>query len=129
MFYKKAALKILQSSQENSYVGDAFTEVFLLKFITKETLTQMFSSQFYNIFENSFLIEHLKWLLLKLRTIFRKRTTKTYENFFTYWNLKFKIIKKQTLAIKSLDHEHNDVTQAKCLKTMIIDFPRKIEKI
>ena len=129
MFYKKAALKILQSSQENSCVGDVFTEVFLLKFITKETLTQMFSSQFYKIFENSFLIEHLKWLLLKLRTIFRKRTTKTYENFFTYWNLKFKIIKKQTLAIKSLDHEHNDVTQAKCLETMIIDFPGKIEKI
>ena len=35
-------------------------------FIKKETLAQMFSCEFYEIFESTFFIEHLRWLLLEL---------------------------------------------------------------
>ena len=36
-------------------------------FIKKETLAQMFSSEFWEISKNTFFIEHLRWLLLKGR--------------------------------------------------------------
>ena len=33
-------------------------------FIKKETPTQVFSSEYYEIFKNTFFTEHLRWLLL-----------------------------------------------------------------
>ena len=51
MFYKnKALLKISQNSQENICVGVSF----LIKFIKKETPTQVFSCEFCEIFNNAF---------------------------------------------------------------------------
>ena len=47
---KKVFLKISQNSQENK----------------KETLAQVFSCEFCEIFKNAFFIEHLRWLLLHL---------------------------------------------------------------
>ena len=32
----------------------------------KETLAQLFSCQFFEIFQNTFFIEHLWWLLLRI---------------------------------------------------------------
>ena len=53
---KKVFLKILQNSQENTCVRVPF----LIKFIKKETLVQMFSCEFSEIFKNTFFIEHLR---------------------------------------------------------------------
>ena len=46
-------LKILQNSQEN-------TRAWVCNFIKKETLAQVFSCKFYEIFKNIFFTEHLQ---------------------------------------------------------------------
>ena len=38
-------------------------------FIKKETLAQVFSSEFYEISKNTFFIEHLFWLLLAIQQV------------------------------------------------------------
>ena len=66
--FKKVLLKLSLNSQENTCAA-AF---FLIKLqpdasnlIKKETLTQVFSFEFYKIFKKTFFIEHLQWLLLE----------------------------------------------------------------
>ena len=59
---KMVSWKILQNLQENS-----FARVSLLKnFIKKETLTQVFSCELYEIFKTPFPKEPLQWLLLNV---------------------------------------------------------------
>ena len=40
-----------------------------MKFIKKETLAQVFSCEFYEISKNTFFIEHLWWLLLRINSL------------------------------------------------------------
>ena len=64
---KKVPLKITQNSQENISVRVSFLirlQVKACNFIKKETLTQVFSCEFGEIFKNTFFIEYLWWLLL-----------------------------------------------------------------
>ena len=67
---KKVFLKISQNAKENTsdkvsfliqFAGDAGN------FIKKETLAQMLSSEFYEIFKNFFFTEQLRWLFLEIR--------------------------------------------------------------
>ena len=59
---KQIFLNIIQYSQENSLLILLVIE--LLKLIKKETLTQVFPREYYEIFKNSVFTEHLRWLLL-----------------------------------------------------------------
>ena len=64
---KKVPLKITQNSQESISVRVSFLirlQVKACNFIKKETLTQVFSCEFGEIFKNTFFIEYLWWLLL-----------------------------------------------------------------
>ena len=55
MFFKKGALKISLNSQENSCARDSFLIMFLIiNVIKKETLAQVFSCEFCEIFNNTF---------------------------------------------------------------------------
>ena len=84
VFVKKVFLKISQNLQENTCTRASF----LIKlqacrpeacnFITKETLTQVFSSKFCEIFKNTFFIEQLRWLLLNFS---QARTPKAHSRF------------------------------------------------
>ena len=49
-------VKISQNSQENTCVRVPF----LIKFVKKETLAQVFSFEFYKIFKNIFFTKHLQ---------------------------------------------------------------------
>ena len=65
---KTLLLKISQNSKENtcsrvSILIELQAEVY--NFIKKETLAQVFSCEFCEIFKNTFFIEHLWWLLLE----------------------------------------------------------------
>ena len=55
-------LKILQNSQENTHVGVPFLTVLQTygNFIKKETLKQLFSCKFSEIFKNTFPAEQLQ---------------------------------------------------------------------
>ena len=57
---KKVFLKISQNSQEKICARVSF----LINFVTKETLAQVFSCEFCEIFKNTLFIENLWWLLL-----------------------------------------------------------------
>ena len=61
VFSKKGVLKNSQNSQENTCA-----RVFLV--ITFETLAQVFSCQFCEIFKDIFFIEHVLWLLSQVAT-------------------------------------------------------------
>ena len=50
-------LEISQTSQENTYARVSF--LIKLQAIKKETLEQVFSCKFYEIFKNTFFTEHL----------------------------------------------------------------------
>ena len=68
---KKAFLKILQNSQENTCTKVSFLIKFQAKaktynFIKKDTLAVVFSDEFCEIIKNTFFIEYLRWLLLTL---------------------------------------------------------------
>ena len=63
-------LKISQNSQRAPVPGSLFNKVAGLRsqtcnFIKKETLAQVFSSEFCEISKNIFFVKHLWWLLLK----------------------------------------------------------------
>ena len=60
---KKVFLKISQTLEENTCTRVSFLIKFSLK---KETLVQVVSSEFCQIFKNNFFIEHLRWLLLHI---------------------------------------------------------------
>ena len=65
---KKVFLKISQNSQKNICVRASFLitlQVEAFNFIKKETLEQVFSCEFCKISKNTFLTEHLKWLLFE----------------------------------------------------------------
>ena len=65
---KKEFLKILQNSQENTCVRVSFLQKLqdsTCNFIKKETLAEVFSCEFCEIFKNIFFIEHPWWLLLQ----------------------------------------------------------------
>ena len=60
---QKMFLKISQNSQENTCVGvPSLIELQIqgLHFINKETSTQVFSCEFWEIFKNIFLTKHLR---------------------------------------------------------------------
>ena len=64
---KKSVLNISQNLQENTCVRVSFLiklQAEACNFIEKETLAQVFSCEFWEIFKNTFFIEHLSWLLL-----------------------------------------------------------------
>ena len=72
-FVKMVFLEISQNLQENNCARVSF----LIKlhpeacnFIKKETLAQVFSCEFCVISNNTFFIEHLRWLLLKFSMLF-----------------------------------------------------------
>ena len=61
--YKKEFLKILQNSQENTCVRVTFLiklHAEACNFIKKETMAQVFSCEFYEIFKNTSFTEHLR---------------------------------------------------------------------
>ena len=61
--FKKLFLKILQKGQENTCARVLFSTNFQIKvrnFIKMETLAQMFSCKFCEIFKNTFFTEHLR---------------------------------------------------------------------
>ena len=58
-------LKISQKFTGKHFCWNLRTEA--CNFIKKEIIGQVFSRGFYEIFENTFFIEHLRWLLLTLR--------------------------------------------------------------
>ena len=61
VFCKKMFLKISQNSQENTYATVSFLIMLqAYSFITKETLTEVFSREFCEIFKNAFFIKHLR---------------------------------------------------------------------
>ena len=60
---KKVFWEISQNSQENTCAGASF----LIKLIKKETLAQVFSCEFCEIYKNTFLKAHLRWLLLAFK--------------------------------------------------------------
>ena len=71
VLYKNVYLKVSQISQEKTCVRLSC----LLKlqaddcnFIKKETLVQVFSCEFFEIFRNTFVTEHLRWLLLNIES-------------------------------------------------------------
>ena len=64
---KKVFLEISQTSQENTCARVSFLiklQASICNFIKKETLAQVFSGKFCKISKNTFLKEHLRWLLL-----------------------------------------------------------------
>ena len=63
---KRAFLEISQNSLENTCARDFLPEA--CNFIKKESLAQVFSCEFCEISKNTFFIEHLWWLLLKVET-------------------------------------------------------------
>ena len=54
VLYKKMFLTISQKSQENTWQPQA------CNFMKKDTLVQVFSCKFFEIFKNTFLIKHLR---------------------------------------------------------------------
>ena len=66
---KKVFLEISQKSQENTCAKVSFLvklQVSACNFIKKETPAQVFPCEFCEISKNTFLIDHLWWLLLKI---------------------------------------------------------------
>ena len=68
---KKAFLKILQNSQENTCTKVSFLIKFQAKaktynFIKKDTLAVVFYDELCGIIKNTFFIEYLRWFLLTL---------------------------------------------------------------
>ena len=64
-------MKISQNSQENTSARVSLLiklQTWGLKPYLKEFQIQAFSCELYNIFKNTFFIEHLHWLLLKSRS-------------------------------------------------------------
>ena len=64
---KKLFLKISQNSQKNTCSRVSFLiklKALACYFLKKDTLTLVFSCEFYEIFKNTFFTEHLQWLLL-----------------------------------------------------------------
>ena len=64
-------MKISQNSQENTSARVSLLiklQTWGLKPYLKEFQIQAFSCELYNIFKNTFFIEHLHWLLLKARS-------------------------------------------------------------
>ena len=69
---KKVFLEISQNSQENTCAKFSFLlKAMACNFIKKETLPQVFSCEFCEICKNAFLKEHLRWLLLEVRTLIK----------------------------------------------------------
>ena len=58
MFFKIGVLKILQYSRESTCVGVSFS-------LIKNRPQQVLYCEYWEIFENTFFIEHLWWLRLK----------------------------------------------------------------
>ena len=66
VFYKKGILKNFAKFTEKDLRQSLFfNKVAGYSFIKKETIAQMFSCEFCEIFKNTFFTEHLRWLLLK----------------------------------------------------------------
>ena len=67
LFYKIGALKnFAKFSGKHLWQSLFFNKVAeTCNFIKKDTLAQVFSCKFWEIFKNTFLTEHLRWLLLQ----------------------------------------------------------------
>ena len=65
VFFKKAVLENFAN-----FTGKHLCQILIQNkaaiLLKKGTLAQVFSCEFYEIFKNSFLVEHLWWLLLEL---------------------------------------------------------------
>ena len=57
-------LKILEYSQENTCIGVKVAGRKTCNFIEKETPTEVFSYEYWEIFKSSFSVEYFRWLLL-----------------------------------------------------------------
>ena len=67
VLYKKVFLEISQNSQENTCARISFLiKLQACNFIKKETLTQVFSCEFCEIFKNTFFTEHLWTIASKI---------------------------------------------------------------
>ena len=62
---KKVFLKTQQKSQKNICAGDLSCKPQACNLFKKETLAQVFSCKFWEIFKSTFFIDHLPWLLLQ----------------------------------------------------------------
>ena len=65
----KSFANVLQNRSSHKF-PDIRKKIFVLEslfnFIKKETPTQVFLYDYHKMFENSFFMEHLQWLLLKM---------------------------------------------------------------
>ena len=66
IFVKFTGKNLRQSLFFNKVAGQKIDSGAAYNFIKKETLAQVFSFEFYEISNNTFFIEHLRWLLLNL---------------------------------------------------------------
>ena len=62
VLWEKVFLEISQNSQENTCASLFFNKLYAppCNFIRKETLAQVFSSEFYELSQDTFFIEHLQ---------------------------------------------------------------------
>ena len=97
-------LEILQNSQENTCARVSF----LIKFIKKETLVQVFSCEFYEISKNTIFTEHL-WTTASEYT--QPFTLGFCGNFATFWwscdqhdEVIFNVIFKLTCSVTYFGH-------------------------
>ena len=71
-------LKISQNSQENTCARVSFLQSEVCNFITKDTLAQVFSCEFCEIFKNIFFTEHLRTTGSDLTVILKEMKLKKY---------------------------------------------------
>ena len=75
------------------FLFNKVTGLMAYKFIRKETPTQVLSCESHKMFENSFFMKCLWWLLLKMVVEFRRISNSTWEIFVQKNLLKRKICK------------------------------------
>ena len=88
VFCKKGVLRYF-----TKFTGKHLSQSLFCNFIKKETLAQVFSSEFCEISKNTFFIEHLWWVLLKARISQITNSTKISQIFraITTHSCKFEI--------------------------------------
>ena len=84
---KKVFLEISQNLQDNTCVRKSFSAFpKACNFIKKDSLTQVFSCEFWEISENTFFTEYLRWLLLwqdlsgRLLLLLKKLSIQTFNS-------------------------------------------------
>ena len=114
MFYEKGILKISKNLQENTCVGisDLVNEDANLG-LQKDTVTQVFFCEFCDILKNTFFIEYIQWVLLKIDWCLTHQTPKLpLTGFHMKATLAFNEL--NTILPILLTHTHNIRTAKKC---------------